>query len=233
MVSGTRLIGLVGGMSWQSTALYYRKLNEKTQERLGAHHNARCLINTIDFENLLVPALSGDWNSAAQVVGEAAQRLERAGAEIVALTSVTGHFAAPHVRYLVSKPFVDIGSALGEELHRREISTIACLGTKKTLTGGFFIESLRDQFKIEVVGPSDEEIEWLNSVIINELTRGVFDPSSKQRVLAMAAALRAKGAQSVVLACTELPLLVGDSPSQEFIDVVDVHVDAILSRALA
>ena len=74
-MSGTRLIGLVGGMSWQSTALYYRKLNEKTQERLGAHHNARCLINTIDFENLLVPALSGDWNSAAQVVGEAAQRL--------------------------------------------------------------------------------------------------------------------------------------------------------------
>src|SRR5215510_3379643 len=80
LMSGTSLIGLVGGMSWQSTALYYRKLNEKTEARLGAHHNARCLVNTVDFEDLFAPTMAGDWDSAARVVAEAAQRLERAGA---------------------------------------------------------------------------------------------------------------------------------------------------------
>jgi aspartate racemase len=230
---GTRLIGLVGGMSWQSTALYYRKLNEKTEERLGAHHNARCLINTVDFEDLLAPALSGDWDAAAWVVADAAQKLEHGRAEILALTSVTGHFAAQTIRDRVRLPFVDLGEALGEELCRRQIATVACLGTKKTLTGGFFIEPLREKFGLEVLRPSGESIDWVNSVIIDELTRGVFSPDSKRGVLDVANMLRGQGAEAIVLACTELPLLVGSGRTGEFIDVVDVHVDAILDHALA
>ena len=232
-MSGTSLIGLVGGMSWQSTALYYRKLNERVEARLGAHHNARCLINTVDFEDLLAPAMSGDWDAAARVLAEVAQRLERAGAEVIALTSVTGHFAAQHVRDLISGPFVDMGGAVGEELQRRKVRSFACLGTKKTLSGGFFVEPMRDNFGIEFVRPSDVEIECVNSVIIDELTRGVFDPGSKKRILEIAEALRERGAQVVVLACTELPLLVADSSEIGFLDVVDAHVDAILDRALA
>lgn len=233
-VRQTKLIGLLGGMSWESSALYYRLLNTAAHRRLGGHHNARSLMFTLDFDELNALAAQGDWNKVAAVISVAARSLEKAGAEFAMLTAVTPHTVADQVAEAINIPLLHIADPTGEAIRARGPTRVGLLGTRYTMELGFFAERLRKRYGIEVIVPPEEQRTALHRIIIDELTLGVVKAESRGVLLHLAKDLGARGAEAVVVACTELPLLLDtdDYPMPAF-DVVRLHAEAAVERALA
>lgn len=229
----TKLIGLLGGMSWESSVLYYRLINEAAQRRLGGHHNARSLMFTLDFDQLNDLAAKGDWDKLAEVVGEGARSLEKGGAAFAMLTAVTPHVVAERLEADLAIPFLHIADPAGEAILAAGLSRVGLLATRYTMELGFFARRLQERFGIEVIVPPEDERTWLHRIIIDELTLGVIKPSSREVLLGLARGLAEEGAQAVVVACTELPLLLdtGAYPVPAF-DVVRLHAEAAVELAL-
>lgn len=224
-------IGLVGGMSWESTALYYRRLNQETQRRRGGHRNGRSLVESLEFQSLLDLANAGSWDAAADSVVAAARRLAGAGVDLIALTSVTGHRFAGAVREAVPVPFVHVADAVAAQARSRGWRSLALLGTRYTLEQAFFRSVLEDGHGIEVRLPCPRDRERLHHLIVEDLSLSRFEPDSREWCLDLARHLVAQGADGMVLACTELPLLLpADTLNLPCIDAVDAHVHAIVDR---
>ncbi|WP_395446813.1 aspartate/glutamate racemase family protein [Aminobacter sp. UC22_36] len=233
-VRQTKLIGLLGGMSWESSVLYYRLINQAAHDRMGGHHNARSLMFTLDFDELNRLAAQGDWTEVAAVVSNAARSLEQAGAAFAMLTAVTPHTVAEQVESAIGIPLLHIADPTGEAIRGAGLKRVGLLGTRYTMELGFFAERLQKRFGIEVIVPPDEQRTALHRIIIDELTLGVVRPESKAVLLQLAADLGARGAEAVVVACTELPLLAGmDAYPMPAFDVVRLHAEAAVERALA
>ncbi|WP_213875587.1 aspartate/glutamate racemase family protein [Pseudomonas sp. dw_358] len=207
-------LGILGGMSWESTLSYYRWLNEGVRERLGGLHSAPLILHSVDFAGIAALQKSGDWDQAGRLLAEAAQGLERAGAKALLLATNTMHKVAPLISSAVNIPLLHIGDGVGVALQSRGIKRVALLGTRFTLQQDFYRLRLVEQYGFEVLLPDAEAIIELDRIIYSELCLGVIRDVSRQYYLDCLAGLREAGAEAAVLGCTEISLLLdpGNSP---------------------
>ncbi len=228
----TRTIGIVGGLSWESTALYYRLLNEMAEARHGAQHNARSVVVTIQFAQVAALARQGDWAGVAAILVDAARRLERAGADCVLLSANTAHAVAGEVAAAIGVPLLHIADAAGKAMRAAGHRRVGLLGTRTVVEGEFYRRVLQDRHAVEPVIAEAAAVQRIDAIIFDELTHGRFEAASKTYVLDTIAALGLGGADAVALACTELPLLVDQRDTAvPLFDTVRLHVAAALDFA--
>ncbi len=228
-----KLVGIIGGMSWESTAEYYRLFNEGIKERLGGFHSARLLIYSVDFAEIERLQHEGRWDELAERMIEAARALERAGAELLILATNTIHKLADRIQAAISIPFLHIADATASRIKEKGIKRVGLLGTKFTMEEDFYRERLRKLHGIEVLIPQPDERDYIHSVIYNELCLGITKEESRRRFIEIIEGLRRRGAEGIVLGCTEIPLLIKQEhvPIPVF-DTTRIHVEAALERAL-
>ncbi|GAA4935765.1 aspartate/glutamate racemase family protein [Actinoplanes utahensis] len=230
---GMRLIGLLGGMSWQSTAEYYRLLNELTHQRLGGLHSARCVLYSVDFAAIEAMQSEGRWEDAAAVLGEAARALEAAGAEFVVLCTNTMHKVAGRVEAAAGIPLLHLADTTAEAVKRAGVGTVGLLGTRFTMEQDFYRGRLAEHgLEVLVPGPEDQRI--VSDVIYDELCLGIVRPESRAAYRRVIAALVADGAEGVIYGCTEIELLVDETDSSvPVFPTTRLHCEAAVDRALA
>lgn len=218
-----KTIGLIGGMSWESTVTYYQIINTVVKERLGGLHSARCILYSVEFDEIERCQSSGDWERAGAILAGAAAGLERAGADFIVICTNTMHKVAGQVRSAVSVPLLHIAQVTAEELRRQGVERVALLGTRYTMEQDFYKSVLTDS-GIEVLIPGEEARALVNAVIFDELCRGVISQDSRRAFLDIIAELAGRGAQGVILGCTEIGLLVRqeDTPVPLF-DTTRLH----------
>ncbi len=218
-----KTIGLLGGMSWESTVTYYQLINQVVKEKLGGLHSAKILLYSVDFAEIEACQANGDWDKSAKLLAEAAENLEKAGADFILICTNTMHKVAPQVQRRIHVPILHIAEATADCLQGRHISKVALLGTKYTMTQDFYKAKLTDA-GIEVLIPGEEDVNTVNDIIYHELCLGVISPASKEKYLRIIDALAARGAQGVILGCTEIGLLItqADTPLPVF-DTTHIH----------
>jgi aspartate racemase len=206
-------IGVIGGMSWYSTAEYYRVINERVQERLGGHHSADLLVHSLDFDEIRQCQIDGDWERAGKIMAASAAGLVGAGAQLVVLATNLMHNAAGAIEGTIPVPFLHIADAVGQEAGRLGARRLGLLGARPVLEDGFYSERLA-RHGIDTVVPGSPTRARLDEIIFGELTVGNVRPESRAELLAAIEGLAGGGAEAVVLACTELELAVTaeDSP---------------------
>jgi aspartate racemase len=228
-----RTLGLIGGMSWESTAIYYRHLNELARERLGGLHSARLLLWSFDFDDVAKRQHAGDWASAADLMIDAARRLERGGAEALVICTNTMHRMAEEVQAAVPIPLLHIADATAEAARRAGCRRPALLATRFTMEENFYKGRLRDRHGIEAIVPDAEGRAMVHGVIYEELCRGLVRPESKAAYLALVDRLRADGADGVILGCTEITMLIGQADLDlPVLDTTRIHAEAAMDFAL-
>ena len=227
-----KTIGLIGGMSWESTVTYYQVINETIKEELGGLHSAKILMYSVDFDEIERCQSSGDWKRSADILADAAKRLERAGADFIVICTNTMHKVAPEVRGSVSIPLLHVAGVTARKLKDAGITTVGLLGTRYTMTQPFYIDVLT-RTGINVLVPEGETIQTVNDIIFNELCVGIVRDSSKEMLLSAIRQLQNRGAQGVILGCTELGLLVGDEDVElPVFDTALIHAREVALEAL-
>ena len=229
-----KVIGLIGGMSWESSLEYYRLINQAVRERLGGHHSAKILMYSVDFEEIERFQREDRWEEAGASLAEAAGRLEKGGADFYLLCTNTMHKAADRMAQGASIPFIHIGEATGREIVRQGYKAVGLLGTRFTMEQDFLKGYLSDQYGLEVIVPEQAGRDLVHEVIYEELCQGLILDESRSRVLEIIMGLKDRGAEAVILGCTELPLLVkpGDCPVP-ILDTTALHAAAAVDEALA
>jgi aspartate racemase len=228
-----RQIGLIGGMSWESSVHYYRLLNEGVRERSGGLHSSRCILLSMDFEEIATLQRAGDWDALTRTMIEAAQTLERAGAEAVLICTNTMHIMADKVQAAIGVPLLHIGEATGERVVTAGIERVGLLGTAYTMEQEFYRGRLAERFGLEVLVPDAAERKVVHDVIFEELAMGEVKDSSREACRKIIADLVARGAQGIVLGCTELMLLLSHADSSvSLFDTTAIHVEAALKFSL-
>ncbi len=230
-----RTLGLIGGMSWESTAIYYRHLNEIARDRLGGLHSARLLLSSFDFAEVAECQHRGDWAGAAVLMIDAATRLSLAGAEALVICTNTMHKLADDVQSAVpSLPVLHIADATAEAVKRRGCRRPALLATRFTMEQDFYKGRLRGRHGIEALVPDAAGRETVHRIIYEELCRGVVRPESKAAYLDLIAKLKAAGADGVILGCTEITMLIGeDDVDLPVFDTTRIHAERAMDFALA
>ena len=227
-----KAIGLLGGMSWESTVPYYQIINEAVKAALGGLHSARILLYSVDFAEIEACQATGDWDRSAAILGEAAQNLERVGADLLVICTNTMHKVAPQIQSQIRIPLVHIAEATADALHREGISRVALLGTKYTMTQDFYKDKLIAS-GIDVLIPEEDDIAFVNRVIYDELCLGVISEDSRRGYLAVIDKLAARGAQGVILGCTEIGLLIRQSDTAlPVFDTTRIHAERAAALAL-
>ena len=228
-----KTVGLIGGMSWESTITYYQLLNEGIKDALGGLHSAKILLYSVDFYEIEALMSRGEWEQAADLLGGVAQRLEQAGADMILICTNTLHKVAPQVQSRIHVPLVHIAEAAADELHTSGITRVGLLGTKYTMTQEFYRDKLTAR-GIDVLIPEGEDVDLVNRVIFDELCLGVVKEDSKAAYLRVIAELQARGAQGILLGCTELGLIVSASDvALPLFDTTVIHAKKALELSLA
>jgi len=222
-----KTIGIIGGMSWESTAEYYRLMNEMVRERLGGLHSAELLIYSFDFAAIEKLQDAGRWDEMAEVLSGVARSLQQAGAELMLIATNTMHKVAPEVQESITVPLLHIADATAAASKEHGLSTLGLLGTRFTMEEGFYRDRLKTLHGLDVLIPDEDGRQLVHDVIYQELCQGVIKPPSREAVKKVIDKLVARGAEGIVLGCTELPLLIGDDD----IDVVRLDTTAIHARA--
>lgn len=218
-----KTIGLLGGMSWESTVTYYQIINETIKEKLGGLHSARILLYSVDFAEIEKCQSEGDWEKSADILSEAARNLEKAGADFIVICTNTMHKVAPEIQDRIHVPVMHIAEATAEVLKENQITKVALLGTKYTMTQDFYKKKLEEN-GITVLIPDEKSIEIVNRVIYDELCLGMISSGSREQYLKIIDALALKGAQGVILGCTEIGLLVHqEDTSLPVFDTTQIH----------
>lgn len=202
-----KIIGLLGGMSWESTVTYYKLINEVIKEQLGGLHSAKCLLYSVDFHEIEQCQSNAEWDKCGELLAEAACSLEKAGADFVIICTNTMHKVAGYIERRISIPVLHIAEATAQELIKSKIHKVGLLGTKYTMQQDFYKTKLIEK-GIEVIIPEDEDIEIINSVIYQELCLGIQSDHSKKEYLRIIGDLAAKGAEGIILGCTEIGMLI-------------------------
>jgi len=228
-----RTIGLLGGMSWESTQTYYRLVNEGVRDRLGGLHSAECVLYSVDFEPIEQLQASGDWEMAGNVLAQAARGVEAAGAEFLVLCTNTMHKVAPAIEDAIEIPLLHIADATGNAVKASGIATVGLLGTRFTMTEDFYRGRLAERHGLEVLVPSESERTTVDKVIFEELCVGEILDDSRARYVEVIHNLVQQGAEAVILGCTEISLLVkpGDTPVPLF-DTTEIHAMMAVDWAL-
>lgn len=227
-----KTIGLIGGMSWESTVTYYQVINKTIKDLLGGLHSSKCLLYSVDFQEIEQYQSLGQWDKCADVLSAAAINLEKAGADFLVICTNTMHKVVPAIEKNINIPIFHIAEATAHELLQKKITKVGLLGTKYTMTQNFYKDKLV-QKGLEVLIPAAEDIEVINNVIFQELCRGEIKESSKKNYLEIIESLYANGAQGIVLGCTEIGLLIqqADTPVPLF-DTTFIHAKKAAQIAL-
>jgi aspartate racemase len=229
-----KCIGMIGGMSWESTVTYYRLANEQVRSRLGGLHSARLLLHSVDFHEIEHFQTHDEWDRAGQLLADAALGLQRAGADFLVLCANTMHKVADSIEQRCSIPLLHIVDAATAEIKRQGIHTIGLLGTRYTMEQAFYVDRLRQRHGLQVLIPDQAARASIHQIIYDELCLGKIEPASREVFRRIIADLVDGGAQGIVLGCTEIAMLVGpqDSPVHLF-DTTELHVRAAVDLALA
>lgn len=228
-----KTIGVIGGMSWESSAEYYRLLNGYAKARLGGHHNARSLMLTVDFAGVEALQRAGAWDALGVEMAEAAVRLERGGAEIVLLATNTMHRVCASIESAISIPFLHIADPTGAALKAAGVTRAGLLGTRYTMEQDFYVGRLRERHGIETVVPAESDRADVHRIIYDELCHGVVKAASRRAYQRVIEDLMARGAQAVILGCTEIMLLIGpDDSVLPVFDTTALHAHAAVDWAI-
>jgi aspartate racemase len=228
-----KTIGLLGGMTWHSTIEYYRLINSGVQKALGGSHSARCILYSVDFEEFERLQSEGGWEVLSERMVEAAQRIEKAGADFLLICANTMHRVAGDVTTAISIPLLHIADATAAEIRKQGLCRVALLGTRFTMEQDFYRNRLEQQHGLEVLVPVDDDRKAVHEIIYHELGRGIIQGSSRDIYTAIMGRLHHRGAQGVILGCTEIPLLIRpeDYPLPMF-DTTAIHAAAAVRYAL-
>ncbi|HEM6341505.1 TPA: aspartate/glutamate racemase family protein [Streptococcus suis] len=227
-----KTIGLIGGMSWESTTSYYQLINETIKNELGGLHSAKILLYSVDFAEIEHYQASGDWAKSAEVLSKIAQKLEQAGADFVVICTNTMHKVAPQIQEKITIPILHIAQATAESLLENGIQKVGLLGTKYTMTQDFYKDKLLEA-GLEVLIPDQAGIAEVNRIIYDELCLGDIKDNSKQTYLAIIDDLKNAGAQSVILGCTEIGLLVKQADTDlPLYDTTAIHAEKAAQLAV-
>jgi aspartate racemase len=228
-----KTIGLIGGMSWESSLEYYRIINERTKARLGGFHSAQCVLYSVDFAEIETLQHQGKWPETAQILGRAARSVKAAGADFIVLCTNTMHKVASEIESAADVPLLHIADATARQVSSRGLTKIGLLGTRFTMEEDFYKGRLTQKYGLEVLVPGPADRETIHRVIYEELVVGRIEPSSRQRFVTIIEDLAGKGAQGVILGCTEIGLLVKDKDSPvPLFDTTRIHAEAAVDLAL-
>ena len=229
-----KTMGLIGGMSWESTLLYYRLVNEEVRARLGGLHSAKTLLYSVDFEPIERMQADGRWDEAGEVLADAAARLERGGADFLVLCTNTMHKVASAIEARVGIPLLHIADATGEAIRAAGLRKVGLLGTRFTMEQAFYRERLERRSEVEVLVPSEQDRARVHAVIYDELCLGDVRAESRAAFQSIVHSLVAAGAQGIIFGCTEICMLLSqaDVPVPVF-DTTAIHARVAVDRALA
>jgi len=228
-----KTMGMIGGMSWESSLEYYRVVNEAIKERLGGFHSAKCVLYSVDFAEVEKLQHQGDWNRLTGLMIDAAQRLERAGADFVVICTNTMHKMADEVQGAIPVPVLHIVDVTAEAIKAKGQTRVGLLGTKFTMEQDFYKGRLRDKHGLEVLIPSAEERQVVHEILYSELCLGEIKELSKAKFKDVIQNLVDRGAQGVILGCTEIPLIVSqDDYEIPVYDTTTLHAQAAVEYAL-
>ncbi len=227
-----KTIGMIGGMSWESTLEYYTLINEAVKHALGGYHSAKCLLHSVDFHEVEACQSAGEWDKVGELLTSAAQGLEKAGADFIILCTNTMHKVLPQMQAGVAIPILHIADALADALQQSGIATAALLGTRYTMEQDFYVQRIKSR-GIKVLIPEKDDRDFINRVIFDQLCLGTLLPASRERFVRIIEDLHQKGAQGAILGCTEIGLLVkqGDTKVLLF-DTTPIHALAAVQLAL-
>jgi aspartate racemase len=229
-----KTIGLIGGMSWESTVPYYRQINETVKQHLGGLHSAKIILYSVDFHDVEQLQHAGDWDAAGALLAAAARALESAGADFLVLCTNTMHKVAPAIEAAVAIPLLHIADPTAAAIRQAGFSTIGLLGTRFTMEQDFYRERLRERHGLAVLVPAPDDRDIVHRIIYDELCLGEVVTQSRDEFRRIMAGLVAQGAQAIILGCTEIALLVGQQDaSVPLFDTAGIHARAAAERALA
>jgi aspartate racemase len=228
-----KIIGMIGGMSWESSLEYYRLVNQRIKERLGGFHSAKCLMYSVDFAEIETLQHQGQWDEATAVMVDAGRRIERGGADFLIICTNTMHLMADDVQKNIGIPLIHIADATAQAIKEKGLKRVGLLGTRFTMEQEFYKGRLSERHGIQVIVPDEEGKQTVHDVIYNELCMGTIKESSRARFKEIIAALGARGAEGVILGCTEIPLLITDRDTELAVfDTTAIHASAAVDFAL-
>ncbi|MEQ5571363.1 aspartate/glutamate racemase family protein [Providencia huaxiensis] len=229
-----KTIGLIGGMSWESTLLYYQQLNEGIKQQLGGLHSAKIVLYSVDFAEIEQYQSSGQWDLAARCLADAGDRLKLAGADFLVLCTNTMHKVAPRIESQTGLPLLHIADATGEHIIQSGIKKIGLLGTAFTMEQPFYKQRLIDNFNLNVLIPSEKDRKIVHDIIYNELCLGKINDESRKEYQRIMASLVESGAEGIILGCTEITLLVNQNDTTvEIFDTTAIHAQKAVELALS
>lgn len=228
-----KTIGLLGGMSWESTALYYRLINEGVRRHLGGLHSARIAMVSVDFHPIEVLQHNGEWDRTAQLLAEDARRIEAAGADFLLICTNTMHKVAPQVEAAIDIPLLHLADVTADRVKERRMNTIGLLGTNFTMEQDFYKGRLTDKHGLKVVVPSKADRQIVHRIIYDELCAGVVKEGSRKEYLRIMEKMRADGAEGIIEGCTEIVMLVQQAHTDiPLFDTTAIHAEAAVKMAL-
>lgn len=228
-----KTIGLLGGMSWESTASYYRIINDEIKRRLGGLHSAQILLYSLDFQEIEDLQHRGRWDAAADILLHGARRIESGGADFLLICTNTMHRVAGRVESGIGIPLLHIADATGQQIRTQGFNKVALLGTRFTMEQAFYRGRLEERFDLEVLVPGETERETVHRVIYDELCLGSVHEASRERFADIIRGLADRGAEAVILGCTEIALLIdGKHSPVPLFDTTRIHAIGAVNEAL-
>lgn len=226
-------IGLIGGMSWESSAVYYNLINNAVKKKLKGFHSAKCLLESVDFAEIEKYQMQNDWKTLNALMAQCAKNLEKSGAELIILCTNTMHLCTESIVQAISIPFLHIAEATGEKIKASNIDKVLLLGTKFTMDQDFYKKTLKNKFGIETIIPSDKDRVIIHDIIYTQLVHGIIKKESKYKYLKIIEESILNGAQGVILGCTEIPLLIKENDCTiPVFDTTKIHAEKAVEIAL-
>lgn len=227
-----KTIGLIGGMSWESTSFYYQIINEYIQHKKGGLYSAKCILYSVNFEEISSMQKTGQWQKCGEILGNVAKNLETAGADFIIICTNTMHKVVPDIQKYINIPIIHIAEATYNRIKESGIKNIGLLGTKYTMKEDFYKNILIDK-GLNVIIPEDDEVEFINNVIFNELCKGDIKAESKRKFLEIVDRLKLKGAEGVILGCTEIVMLISQKDIDiKVFDTTQIHAETAAELSL-
>jgi aspartate racemase len=228
-----KTIGLIGGMSWESTLEYYRIINETVNKKLGEFHSARIILYSVELDEIIRLQNQGNWKEIAKLITKVASKIKNEGADFIAICSNTTHKVAENIQKIINLPLLHIADLTAEQITKQGLRTVGLLGTRFTMEEDFYKGRLVDKFGLKVLIPSKNERDFVDNVIFNELCFGIKKESSKKMFLKIIKNLFDSGAEGVILGCTEIPLLINVADTKiPLFDTTKIHAEGIAKFAL-
>lgn len=226
-------VGLLGGMSWESSAVYYKILNEEVRRHLGGQHSCDCLMYSVDFGEIAPLQHEGKWAELTVRMIDGALRLQKGGAEMLVICTNTMHLMAPEIEAAIDIPLLHIADATAKAIQEQGLQKVALLGTRFTMEKDFYKTRIRENYGIQVLTPDETDMNTIHDIIYNELVQGVIRDSSREKYQTIIEKLAAAGAEGVILGCTEIPLLIQEKDvSIPVFDTTTLHALAAVMKAL-